>query len=207
MNEQREAYINDTFYYFIKKQNYKDDYDYVSDLKNKRIDYEREQEERKLKVIAIYNNYNKEYLKISPDNNKYLKIKEKCDNTFNRNHNYANNIVDNVFYAYQKDEKLIAKEMIDHDFNIYNKLNYNNNDTRVFVFDQETKQSKICDGINRCAKDINGSRSSIGKICNESDSGTHRYKQGRYLIYFLQQWESIPYEKQKQIIELGRHIK
>lgn len=207
LNEQIEAYINDTFYYFIKKQNYKDNYDYVSDLKNKRIDYECEQEEKKLKVVAIDSNYNKEYLKISSDNDKYLKIKEKCENTFNRNHNYANNVVDNVFYVYQKDERLITKEMINRDFNIYNKLNSNNRNTRVFVFDQITKQSQIYDGINKCAKDINGSRSSIGQICNESDSCTHRYKQGRYLIYFLQQWELIPYEKQQQIIKLGRHIK
>ena len=30
--------------------------------------------------------------------------------------------------------------------------------------------------------------------------------QGRYLIYFTRQWNQIPYNKQEEIIKLGKHI-
>lgn len=206
LNEQKESYINNTFYYFIKKIDFKSDYNYIEDLQNKRKELEQKQEEKVLKVIAIDNKYNKEYLRIEPSHDKYLKIKEKCDNTFNRKHNYCNNVIDNVFYIYQTDESLINKNIIEKDFKIYNKLNCDYRDTSVVVIDLQNNQKNIYNGINECAKQINGNRSSIGQICNETKCCTHRYKNGQYLIYFKTQWESISQNKQQEIIKLGKHI-
>lgn len=208
LNEQKESYINNTFYYFIKKIDFKSDYNYIEDLQNKRKELEQKQEEKVLNVIAIDNKYNKEYLRIEPPHDKYLRIKEKCDNTFNRKHSYCNNVIDNIFYIYQTDESLINKKIIEKDFKIYNKLNRDCRDASVIVIDLQNNQKNIYSGINECAKQINGNRSSVGKICNETDKCcTHRYKNGQYLIYFKTQWESIPYEKQQEIIKLGKHIK
>ena len=116
-------------------------------------------------------------------------------------------MLDGYFYCYQDERNLITDERIQIEFNIIKKISNNDRDTSVIAIDLYMNQLKKYEGITDCARQINGNRSSIGKICNETNGAkNHRYMKGRYLIYFTTQWNQIPCNKQEEIIKLGKHI-
>ena len=184
---------------------YKNEWNNLSDFDKSK--YVNEMSKYNIKVVKIDNDLNEELLLINYRDSGYLEIKRICDETFKEKHQYKTNVLDGYFYCYQDERNLITDERIQIEFNIIKKISNNDRDTSVIAIDLYMNQLKKYEGITDCARQINGNRSSIGKICNETNGAkNHRYMQGRYLIYFTTQWNQIPCHKQEEIIKLGKHI-
>ena len=184
---------------------YKNEWNNLSDFDKSK--YVNEMSKYNIKVVRIDNDLNEELLLINYRDSGYLEIKRICDETFKEKHQYKTNVLDGYFYCYQDERNLITNERIQIEFNIIKKLSNTDRDASVIAIDLYMNQLKKYEGVADCAKQINGNRSSIGKVCNETNgTKTHRYMQGKYLIYFTTQWNQIPCNKQEEIIKLGKHI-
>ena len=184
---------------------YKNEWNNLSDFDKSK--YVNEMSKYNIKVVKIDKDLNEELLLINYRDKGYLEIKRICDETFKEKHQYKTNVLDGYFYCYQDERNLITNERIQIEFNIIKKLSNTDKDASVIAIDLYMNQLKKYEGVSDCARQINGNRSSIGKVCNETNkTKNHRYMQGRYLIYFTTQWNQIPCNKQEEIIKLGKHI-